>query len=176
MAGEATATAGRPARERSDATANGPNEAARAAWLVCRAGTRLCAAPIEHVIEIMRVLPIEVVSGAPRYVRGLCIIRGAPVPVVDAGLLLGDQTTRCERLVAIRTGSRTIALAVETVLGVRAIAAEACNLLPPLLGEAAAETIAAIGIVDAELLFFLRTARIVPEELLDRLAADGAAA
>jgi purine-binding chemotaxis protein CheW len=175
MASEATATAGRPAPERSDATANGAVGAARAAWLVCRAGRRLCAAPIEHVIEIMRVLPIEVVSGAPRYVRGLCLIRGAPVPVVDAGLLLGDQATRCERLVAIRAGSRTIALAVEAVLGIRAIGPETCNLLPPLLGDAAAETIAAIGIVDAELLFFLRTAKIVPEELLDRLAVEGAA-
>jgi purine-binding chemotaxis protein CheW len=134
----------------------------------------LCAIPLEHVIEILRVLPIEAVSGAPRYVRGLCIIRGTAVPVVDTGLLIGDQATKSERLITIRTGSRTIALVAETVLGIRVIGTETFNALPPLLRDAASETIAAIGTLDAELLFFLRTTLIVPQELLDRLGADGA--
>jgi purine-binding chemotaxis protein CheW len=131
--------------------------------------------PIEHVIEIMRALPIEVISGAPSYVLGLCIIRGAPVPVVDTGVLLSGQATRAGRLVAIRAGSRTIALVVETVEGIRAIGPEAFNELPPLLRDAATATIAAIGTLDTDLLFFLRTARIVPDDLLVRLEADGAA-
>ena len=96
----------------------------------------LCAIPLEHVIEILRVLPIEAVSGAPRYVRGLCIIRGAAVPVIDTGLLIGDQATKSERLVTIRTGSRTIALVAETVLGIRVIGTETFNALPPLLRDA----------------------------------------
>jgi len=142
--------------------------------LLCRAGTHLCAVPLDNVIEIMRVLPIKAVSGAPRYVRGLCIIRGAPVPVVDAGLLVGDHAASPERLITIRTGSRTIALAVEAVLGISAVAAETLSQLPPLLRDAATETIAAIGTLDAELLFFLRTAEIIPPNLLDALDAEGA--
>jgi purine-binding chemotaxis protein CheW len=142
--------------------------------LLCRAGTHLCAIPIGQVIEIMRLLPIEAVSGAPRYVRGLCIIRGFAVPVVDTGLLVGDRATNCERLVTIRTGRRTIALAAEAVPGIWAIGADKLNEMPPLLRDAASETIAAIGILDAGLLFFLRTTLIVPEELLDRLEAGGA--
>jgi hypothetical protein len=43
--------------------------------------------------------------------------------------------------------------------------------LPPLLRDAAVEAVAAIGTLDAELLLFLRTARIVPEDLLSRLDA-----
>lgn len=156
-------------------TATINTETRRASWLLCRAGTLLCAIPLEHVVETLRVLPIEPVSGAPGYVRGLCIIRGAAVPVVDAGLLLGDQPTRSERLITIRTGSRTIALAVETVLGISAIGEETCTALPPLLRDAASEAIAAIGTLDAELLIFLRATRIIPPELLDRLAVDGAA-
>jgi purine-binding chemotaxis protein CheW len=170
MVSKAT-TAVRPQRSRTAATADG--EARRASWLLCRAGTLLCAIPLEHVIEILRVLPIEAVAGAPRYVRGLCVIRGAAVPVVDTGLLIGDQPTKSERLVTIRTGSRTIALAAEAVLGIWAIGAEALKELPPLLRNAARETIAAIGTLDAELLFFLRTTLIVPQELLDRLGTDG---
>jgi purine-binding chemotaxis protein CheW len=171
MVSEAT-TAVAPKRSRTAATTD--QEARRPSWLLCRAGTLLCAVPLEHVIEILRVLPIEAVAGAPPYVRGLCIIRGAAVPVVDTGLLVGDQATQSERLVTIRTGSRTIALAVETVAGIWAIGAEALKEAPPLLRAAAHEAIAAIGTLDAELLFLLRAARIVPQELLDRLDADGA--
>jgi purine-binding chemotaxis protein CheW len=107
-------------------------------------------------------------------VRGLSIIRGAAVPVVDTGLLVGDQPTKSERLITIRAGSRTIALTAETVLGISAIGEETVTALPPLLRDVAREAIAAIGTLDAELLFFLRATRIVPQELLDRLATDGA--
>jgi purine-binding chemotaxis protein CheW len=173
MVSEATATAARPQRRRSAATAADGD--GRTSWLLCHAGGHLCAIPIEHVIEILRVLPIEPVSGAPPYVRGLCIIRGSAIPVVDTGLLIGHQAMKSERLVAIRAGSRTIALMAETVMGIRAIAAESLNEWPPLLHDAASETIAAIGTLDAELLFFLRTTLIVRQGMLDRLDADGAA-
>jgi purine-binding chemotaxis protein CheW len=172
MVSDATATAVRAQRAQFAATAD--DEDRRTSWLLCRAGTHLCAIPLGHVIEILRVLPIEAVAGAPRYVRGLCIIRGSAVPVVDTGLLIGEQATKSERLVTIRAGGRTIALAAETVLGIRTIGAETLNALPPLLRDAASETIAAIGNLDAELLFFLRTALVVPQELLDRLDAGGA--
>jgi purine-binding chemotaxis protein CheW len=122
--------------------------------------------PLQHVVEIMRMLPIEQLSGAPHYVRGLCVIRGSPVPVVDTGLLIGEHATRPERLVAVRIGGRSVALAVEAVVSIRAIGVELSDQLPPLLRDAASETVAAIGTLDAELLFFLRTARIVPEDLL----------
>jgi purine-binding chemotaxis protein CheW len=108
-------------------------------------------------------------------VLGLCVVRGSPVPVVDTGLLVSDQATRRGRLVAIRAGNRTIALAVEAVLGIRTIAEEALSRLPPLLRDAATETVTAIGMVDAELLFVLRTGRIVPDDLLDRLDVERAA-
>jgi purine-binding chemotaxis protein CheW len=143
-----------------------------ASWLLCRAGARLCAMPIEHVIEIMRMLPIEAMSPAPSYVRGLCIIRGAPVPVVDTGLLFGDQATRNGRLVVIRAAGRRIAFAVDTVEGIKIFAMEAVNRLPPLLCDLANETIAGIGTLDAELLFFLRASRVIPDDILVRLDAD----
>jgi purine-binding chemotaxis protein CheW len=171
MVSEATTMAVRPQPKQS---ASAGEEGVRANWLLCRAGTNLCAIPLAHVIEIMRPLPIEAVAEAPRYVMGLCIIRGTAVPVVDTGLLIGAQATKSERFVTIRTGDRTTALAAESVLGIAALRPETLNELPPLLREAAHETIAAIGTLDAELLFLLRTARLVPAELLDRLDCDGA--
>ena len=172
MVNDANVIASAPKRERSATDESGANEAGLASWLLCRAGVHLCAMPLGQVVEIMRVLPIESLSGGPPYVRGLCVIRGSPAPVVDTGLLIGDHATRCERFVAVRTGGRIVALAVEAVVGIRMLGAEASDQLPPLLRGAAIETIAAIGTLDAELLFFLRAARIVPEDLLSPLDAE----
>ena len=150
------------------ATATAP-----ASWLLCRAGSHLCAIPLVHVKEVMRGLPIEPVGGAPAFMRGLSVIRGTVVPVVDAGLLLGETATEAGRLLTIWTGSRTVALAVDMVLGIRAFADDVRSAMPPLMRDAAGETIAAIGTLDAELLFFLRTTLRVPDELHDRLTLAG---
>src|SRR6266849_4746571 len=88
--------------------------------LAIRAGARICVVPISDVVEIMRPLPIEAWSGAPDGVRGLSVIRGAPVPVVDLGRLLGASSNCLStRFVAIRVRERQVALAVEAVLGIR---------------------------------------------------------
>jgi purine-binding chemotaxis protein CheW len=129
---------------------------------------------LNHVIEIMRVLPVEAISGAPHFVRGLSIIRGSPVPVVDTGKLFGEQGTPSARLVTIRVGDRTVALAVDEVLGVRAIETDVVVALPPLLRDAGGDALSAIGTLDAELLLFMNAARIVPDALFDDLS--GAAA
>jgi purine-binding chemotaxis protein CheW len=139
--------------------------------LILRVGSRLCAVPLAQVVETMRVLPIKFVAGVPAYVRGLCIIRGEPVPVIDAALLLGNEAAQPARLVTIRTGARIVALAVDQVLGVVEINAARRGDLPPLMRDAAAHTIAEVGMLDAELLLLLRTARILPQSLFDRLAA-----
>src|ERR1700730_3622060 len=140
-----------------------------ASFLLCRAGTILCALPTEHVTEIMRPLPLERLAGAPDYVRGLSIVRGAPVPVVDVGLIVGGRPTQCLRLVAVRAASRAIALAVDAVLGITAIDADALAEMPLLLAEAAGDTIGAIGARDADFLVLLRTGRLLPEDLLPPL-------
>jgi purine-binding chemotaxis protein CheW len=151
------------------------DEVASLPWLLCRAGAYVCALPLPFVIEILRVLPVEALSSAPRFVRGLCILRGSPVPVIDTTLLLGKAGGEANRLVAVRNGSRTIALLVESVLGVRTIGTEACQDLPPLLRDCAADAVSAIGTLDAELLLFLGAARIVSDAVLDGLGSEDAA-
>jgi purine-binding chemotaxis protein CheW len=141
-------------------------------WLACRAGSTRYALPLGHVVEIMRILPIEPVAGAPLYVRGLSMIRGTHTPVVDTALLCSGCTAPVHRLVTVRAGAGIIALAVDSVLGVRSI--KTGEPLPPLLREAASDVVAAIGRLDAELLLFLGTARIIPQELLERLGGHEA--
>jgi purine-binding chemotaxis protein CheW len=136
-------------------------------WLLCGAGSFLYALPLARVIEVMPLLPIEPVAGALACVRGLSIIRGSPTPVVDIALLFGGFAGPSQRLVTVQAGARTIALAVERVLGVRSIEPDrVAEPLPPILREVASDMVSAISRLDAELLLFLGTARIVPDALL----------
>ncbi|MGO8799356.1 MAG: chemotaxis protein CheW [Roseiarcus sp.] len=142
-----------------------------ASWLLCRAGTRLCALPLENVVETMRLLPIEPVSGAPPSVLGLCAVRGLPVPVVSLQALLAEPEPALQRIVTLKVGSGIIAMAVEGVLGVRSFDADESSRLPPLLREAAGDIVSAVGMLDSEFLLFLRSARIAPLSLLGEIGA-----
>lgn len=131
--------------------------------------------PLGSVIETMRPLAIEPIAGAPAFVMGLSIIRGAPVPVIDLGGLLGGASAGGSpaapgRLVTLRVDGRCVALAVEAVLGVRALPAS-LEEPPPLLREAADDAIESIGVLDAELLLVLRAAQLVPESVWTSVGA-----
>jgi purine-binding chemotaxis protein CheW len=146
------------------------DEARPQSWLLSRAGMRLCALPLDSVVETMRLLPIEPVERSAPFILGLCVLRGGPVPVIDLARLFGERTGRPQRLVAIRVADRLVALAVDEVLGLRSIPSGA---LPPLLREAAGDVVSAIATLDAELLLFLDTTRVVSEDVLDSLGAAG---
>jgi purine-binding chemotaxis protein CheW len=138
--------------------------------LAVRVGAGICAVPISDVVEIMRPLPIEAWSGAPDVVRGLSVIRGAPVPVVDLRTLLGASSDcPCTRFVAIRVGERRVALSVDAVLGIREFAPALRTQMPPLLSDACTELVEAVGALDTELFMVLKACSIVPETVWDSL-------
>ena len=135
-------------------------------WLLCGANGHLCALPLDHVVEIMRPPPIDALDGMPHFVLGLSVIRGSPIPVVDLGSLIDQKAAGARRLVTITAGGRTIALAVESVLGVRTLTADVLVDLPPLLRGAAGDVVSAIGTLDSELLLVLKLARIIQDTAL----------
>src|SRR5258708_8452115 len=51
----------------------------------------VCVLSLSCVIETFRPVPIEPISGAPSYLRGISIIRVTPTPVVALGDLLGNH-------------------------------------------------------------------------------------
>jgi purine-binding chemotaxis protein CheW len=160
-------------------------------FLLIRGHGQLCALVLAQVEEVMRPQPTRAVAGAPPFVRGVALIRGAAVPVVAAYALFGDGTPNdgasddgaphedgpdtsaphdgkngaSGRYVTLRTGDRRVALAVDEVLGVRTIAVARFSALPPLLGRANADIVSALGMLDAELLVVLRTGRLVPKAI-----------
>jgi len=144
--------------------------------LLCRVGDFLCALPLEHVEEAMRPMAVEAIAGVPSFVRGLAVVRGVPIPVVDAGSLFSGVASHATRFVTVKTGSRRIALAVDAVVGVVEIPPGSLEALPLLFQDSTLDMIAAIGTLDTDLLLVLQSARLIPEELWAVLEAGCAVA
>ena len=144
--------------------------------LVFRADTHLAAIGLEQVTEVLRPLPVEALAGVPPYVKGICVLRGQPVPVIDIGLLLGGRRASggahaanwAERFVGVRTGTQTAVLAVDTVLGIRDIPMERLHDLSSVTGSAACTAVGAIG---REPLLLLEAGRVIPDSVWDALEA-----
>ena len=142
--------------------------ATQSAMLVTRVGAVICALPIEDVVETLRPLPIEPLgrAGDPALavIDGVAMVRGAPVPVIDARKLLGVAAAGvAARFVVLRSAAHRIALAVDAVLDVRRIDRGALARLPPLLEAADRASVTAIGSRDEGLLVVLDAARLLPE-------------
>lgn len=106
---------------------------------------------------------------------GAAMIRGEPVPVVDAGALLGEPQADRRRLVTIAVGEGSVAIAVDDVLGVSAISDDIANELPPLLHGAADGVIRAIGVRDGAFLLRLEAGRLIPDGALNAIGDIGGA-
>src|SRR5713226_1975385 len=134
---------------------------------------RICAVPLKHVIETMRPLPIEPLSGVPSFVRGVAIIRGTPTHVVDLGAVLGTPNELAERFVTLRVGDKQVALSVSAVLGVRVLdTIMTVEELPPLLQNAARDIVAMIGTLDEQFLMVLQAGWELPDVVWQALTAQ----
>lgn len=138
--------------------------------MIIQSGSYRCALPLAHVIEVMRPLPVQPLANMPPFVRGVAVVRGEPIPVVDLACLLGATEFSIGRFVAIRAGERRVALAVQDVIGIRVLDATSLATVPPLLQEAHPELVAALSSADKMLLVVLKTARILPGEVWEVLA------
>jgi purine-binding chemotaxis protein CheW len=141
--------------------------------VICRVGALVLALPIEHVVETMRPLPAEPLAGMPPFVAGVAVVRGVATPVIDAARMTGAVSSPAVgRFVAVRVGARRAVVAVDAVLGIRALPIDSFERLLPRAEDAGSEAIEGIGSLDSELLLVLRCAKIVPAVVWD--AIDGA--
>lgn len=146
-----------------------PDSQARLALIVA-SGDASCALPLTNIREVMRPLPTESVAGMPIFMKGISIIRGAPVPVVDLQHLLGlHQTESNSRYVLLQMGEKQVALAVKEVVGLRPLRPAVLQELPPLLRDVDHELVALIGNLDQHLLMVLEASHIIPQEIWNAL-------
>src|SRR5271154_13808 len=146
-------------------------------FLMCRIGSLVGALALKDVRETMRPLPVVPLAGAPSYVLGLAIVRGFPVPVVDASRLLNSTASASpSRFVSLRLGERTASLAVDAVLGTRSLSRGALSESSPLVKQLGSAFVSTMGALDAQLLLVLETARMVPDTVWNAIQAAEAAA
>ena len=139
--------------------------------LLFRAGERTCALSVFQVLEIMRPLSVEEAVTTSPFVCGLSVIRGTPTPVVSlSSLFAGSRGLHPTRFVVVRVEQRQVALAVDEVLGVSEIESSTLHTLPSLVQDAGAGILGEIGILDAQFLFVLNAAKIMPDEVWRELA------
>jgi purine-binding chemotaxis protein CheW len=152
-----------------------PNEASasspRLAMVLVRSGNLFCALPLASVIETLRSPPVTAIAGAPGWVLGVAVIRGAAVVIIDLGILLGPDSVEGKqtRVVTLRVGDRVVGLAVESIIGVRDFERTVLAEVPPLLLQAHPEVLTAIGLLDGDLMLVLDGSRIITEQELARL-------
>ncbi len=140
-------------------------QAAHSSWLLCRAGAHLCALPLGQVIEVMRLLPSEPLADAPPFLKGVAVIRGAPVPLIDLARLFGQSKTQASRIVTVRVGNRVLGLLVAEVSGIKRDEDVGERDLVPLLRLAAQESVEMVGALDSEALLFLGSLRVLGESM-----------
>ncbi len=142
--------------------------------LVVRARERVCALPLTEVEEVMRPLPVETMLGAPAGVLGVARIRGAPVPVVDLGALLGGAGAPASvgrRFVTVKQGTKRLALSVEGLVGTRWLPVASLHAPAASDREGVAQAVDRMGALEDQLLFLIRCARLLPANLWGELPA-----
>lgn len=142
--------------------------------LLVRARSWLCALPVVDIIETMRSLPIVSFASGLRFLRGISVVRGAPVPIVDLAALLGAEDGAGGRMfVAMRCGAKRYCLEVDEVVGISDIDVGKLEKAPPLLSGVMAEYVERLAVLDGQVLVTLETARLIPQEVWHSLAEQG---
>jgi purine-binding chemotaxis protein CheW len=131
--------------------------------LVFRCGSLFAGLPTGVVREVFRPLPLEPVGEAPSFVRGLAMVRGQAIPVLDLRRFLGlEAAVEALRWVSVSVDGRHVALAVDEVIDVRDLGESVLAQMPPLLAEAV-PAVEALATLDSQLLLLLQAARLLPE-------------
>lgn len=94
--------------------------------LVFRVAGRAYACDVAAVREVVPLLRVARLPGAPATILGLMNVRGSIVTVVNAGALLhpGDELRPLAMVLLVDAGRRGVGLAVERVADVRALRVE----------------------------------------------------
>ena len=143
--------------------------------LLIQVRQRFCALSLTSLREVMRPLSVSPLPDMPDFMIGVARIRGRPVPVADAGALIGlPENPAFTRFVTLNADGE-VALAVEAVVGVRSVDPGMFQGLPPLLRDARRDTISALATLDAELLSLLEIGRSVTDQLLEPIELGAAA-
>ena len=122
---------------------------ARREFLTCRVGNETYGIDILKVQEIREVDAVTRVPHVASFVRGVINLRGAIVPIVDLGLMLGfaEPIDIAEAsAIVLNVDRRLVGLVVASVSDVIALAEDEIVPAPELSGRAVGAAIEGIGV------------------------------
>jgi purine-binding chemotaxis protein CheW len=162
----------------ASAVAEAPASSALAGkYMTFRLASEDYGLPILKVRELIGLMEITRVPGAPAFVRGVINLRGKVVPVLELRARLGLPVVEAGRYAVIvvvqidrREGPLTIGMLVDEVLEVRDIGASQLEP-PPSFGLAGSEVdfILGIGKVEKRVVFLLDIDRVLDSSEIRRL-------
>lgn len=143
----------------------------RSPFLVVSSAQQLYALPLALVAETMRPLPIRKLESSVEGVTGVSRIRGHAVPVIDLGNLVNHSSEEplqsSRRFVSMKSGSRTFALAVDSVFGIHEFDPAQAQELPALLQVN--PSVRATTEIHHELVFYIEPIRLVPVAMWEQM-------
>jgi purine-binding chemotaxis protein CheW len=96
-----------------------------AAFVLFEAADTVFALPATEVVQVLRMVAVAPVPGAPAFIRGVLNVHGTLVPVVDVRARLSGASRPArpqDQLVLARAGERLLALQVDRVQDVVEVA------------------------------------------------------
>lgn len=102
---------------------------------------------VQHIREIVRAQTVTPLPKAPGLIEGVIDLRGAIVPVIDAGRALGDRPSADgprARIAILEVDGLVFGLRVDAAADVVAVAAGDVGEPPPLVAHAGYEAVRAV--------------------------------
>jgi purine-binding chemotaxis protein CheW len=110
-------------------------------------GGRPVGIDVAQLREVVRFQPATPLPGAPAQIEGVIELRGALVPVVDLGRLLGGEPLRPgrrSRIAVAEIDGLAIGLAVDAAIEILAVDSAALGDVPALVTQAGCEATRAV--------------------------------
>lgn len=102
---------------------------------------------VQHIREIVRAQTVTPLPRAPGLIEGVIDLRGAIVPVIDAGRALGDRPSADgprARIAVLELDGLVFGLRVDAAADVVAVAAGDVGEPPPLVAQAGYDAVRAV--------------------------------
>jgi purine-binding chemotaxis protein CheW len=112
-----------------------------------RVGSAVYALDIAHVREVVRWQPVTPLPKAPRLIEGVIDLRGAVVPVVDLGRVLGAAPVAAAptaRIAIVAESGLVLGLAVDAALAVMSVEPAELEDPPALATQAGYDAVRAV--------------------------------
>jgi purine-binding chemotaxis protein CheW len=122
---------------------------------------------VMHVREVLRLVDITPVPGAPTYILGIINLRGNVVTVIDARKRFGlppHEPTEASRILVLEADSEVVGFLVDNISEVSDIQPDDIEAAPHLSKEQASNYIIGIANGENDLVILVDLARIATED------------